>query len=151
MIYSKTNEAIHGYSDSDWAGDEIDRVSQTGYVFIMAGAAISWKSTKQRSVASSSTEAEYYALHEASNEALWLLQLTEELNIAENPTIKIYVDNQSTIKLANNEQYQPRTKHIAVKYHSIRERIKSGKIKVEHINTNANTSDAFTKAMTQEK
>ena len=50
---------LHGFSDSDWAGDVGDRRSTSGYVFLLGGAAVSWKSTKQTTVALSTAEAEY--------------------------------------------------------------------------------------------
>ncbi|PAL11902.1 hypothetical protein B8W92_11625, partial [Moraxella osloensis] len=68
-----------GYCDSDWAADKNDRKSVTGYVFMMAGAAITWKSKKQQTVALSSTEAEYMALGDAVKEVLWLTQLLKHV------------------------------------------------------------------------
>jgi len=70
---------ITGYTDSDWAGDKDDRKSTSGYVFLLGGAAISWKSRKQDVVATSSTEAEYVALTEAAKESVWLRRLLIEL------------------------------------------------------------------------
>jgi hypothetical protein len=63
-----------GYSDSDWAGDPRDSRSISGFVFTMAGAAVSWSSKKQTSVALSSTEGEYMAVTHATKEALWTQQ-----------------------------------------------------------------------------
>ena len=70
---------VTGYTDSDWAGDRDERKSTGGYVFILCGGAISWKSRKQDVVATSSTEAEYVALTEAAKEAVWLRRLLIEL------------------------------------------------------------------------
>ena len=70
---------ITGYTDSDWAGDKDDRRSTSGYVFLLGGGAISWKSRKQDVVATSSTEAEYVALTEAAKESVWLRRLLIEL------------------------------------------------------------------------
>ena len=53
-----SNFRLVGYSDSDCAGDKFDRKSITGYVFMLSGCAITWKSKKQSTVALSSTEAE---------------------------------------------------------------------------------------------
>ncbi|TID16750.1 hypothetical protein CANINC_004107, partial [Pichia inconspicua] len=63
-----------GYCDSDWAGDKADRKSITGYTFLLGNTAVTWKSTKQQTVALSSTEAEYMALGDAVKELLWLKQ-----------------------------------------------------------------------------
>ena len=77
LVYSGTYSSCEllGYSDSDWAGDPDTRRLTTGYVFIVAGAAISWKLCRQPSVAHSSTEAEYMAVTEATSEAIWLKRL----------------------------------------------------------------------------
>lgn len=70
-----------GYSDADWAGIIDDLKSCTGYTFILSGGAITWRSTKQEVVALSSTEAEYIALTATIQEGMWLMQLSNELNI----------------------------------------------------------------------
>jgi hypothetical protein len=66
---------LHGYTDSDWAGDSADRKSQGGFVFAMGGAAVSWQSRKQSLIALSTLEAEYIACSDAVRETKWLLQL----------------------------------------------------------------------------
>ena len=64
-----------GYSDANWAGEVGDRKSASGYVFLLGGAAVSWKSTKQTTVALSTAEAEYVALSTTLQETIWLQQL----------------------------------------------------------------------------
>jgi hypothetical protein len=59
-------------SDADWASDSADRRSISGFCFFFEGSLVSWSAVKQRAVALSSTEAEYYALAHAFKEALWL-------------------------------------------------------------------------------
>jgi hypothetical protein len=61
-----------GCSDADWALDASDRKSISGYLFFFQGSLISWSSVKQKSIALSSTEVEYYAMTHAFKEALWL-------------------------------------------------------------------------------
>ena len=67
-----SHDGLQGFSDADWAGDTVSRRSTSGYAFMMSGGCIIWKSKKQRTVALSSTEAEYMALSEATQEAIWL-------------------------------------------------------------------------------
>ena len=70
-----------GYSDSDWAGDQADRKSTSGFVFTLNGGPISHGSKKQAVVALLSTEAEYVALSLAAQEATWLRPLLTELGL----------------------------------------------------------------------
>ena len=80
LLYRQDTPAeITGYSDADWAGDVGDRKSTSGYVFLLGGAAISWKSSKQTCMALSTAEAEYVALSAAAQEAVWLQQLASDL------------------------------------------------------------------------
>ena len=90
MTYVKDSpEAIIGYSNADWAGDVQDRRSTSGNVFLLGGGAIMWSSRKQSSVALSTVEAEYMALSAATQKAVWLKQLQEELGVTETgPTLK---------------------------------------------------------------
>jgi hypothetical protein len=70
---------VTGFTDSDWAGDLETRKSTSGYAFLLYGGAVSWKSTKQSIVATSSTEAEYIACSDAAKEALWIRRLLAEI------------------------------------------------------------------------
>ncbi|XP_051864224.1 uncharacterized protein LOC127566244 [Drosophila albomicans] len=79
LHYKKCEQALVGYVDADWGGDHTNRRSYTGYVFYLAGGAISWKSEKQHSVALSSTEAEYMVLSAACKEAVALRRLFVEI------------------------------------------------------------------------
>src|SRR5258708_36016774 len=73
LIYNGNSEHDDesGYSNSDWAGDPRDHCSISGFIFTMAGAAVSWSSKKQTSVALSSTEGQYMAIMHATKETLW--------------------------------------------------------------------------------
>jgi hypothetical protein len=101
-----------GWSDSDWGGDIDTSRSTSGMVFLFAGGAISWRSKRQDSVALSSTEAEYIAAALTSKEGLWIKTICEELDIFKLSEVKIYCDNQSCIKLAENPKITDQNKHI---------------------------------------
>ncbi|KAG8479264.1 hypothetical protein CXB51_029046 [Gossypium anomalum] len=78
LTYKKSDllEVI-GYSDSDFAGCQDSRKSTSGYIYLLAGGAISWKSVKQTLVASSTMAAEFVACYEASNHGIWLGNLSQ--------------------------------------------------------------------------
>ena len=113
---------LNGFSDADW-GTSVDRRSTSGYYFSLNkdGPAISWKSKKQQTVALSSCESEYMALCAATQEAIYLSQLYNDLNIVEKSIepVVVNVDNQGTIALAKNPVHHNRSKHIDIKYHFI--------------------------------
>ncbi|PKU74822.1 Retrovirus-related Pol polyprotein from transposon TNT 1-94 [Dendrobium catenatum] len=105
---------LQSYADSDWAGDEVDRKSTTGYCNFLGSSLISWAVKKQNVVARSSTEAEYRALATASAEIIWIRRLLQELNTKQNDATTLFCDNTSAIALANNPVLHARTKHIEV-------------------------------------
>lgn len=127
LIY-RTNDSTEliGYSDSDWAGDRDDRRSTTGYTFILSGGAVAWATQKQRTVALSSTEAEYMALTETSKHAQWTVSLLQQLSFDLDLPIDIFTDSEGAQAISANNVYHKRTKHIDIKYHYIREKITEG-------------------------
>lgn len=136
-----------GYSDADWAGDKDDRHSTTGNVFMMAGSSVNWLSKKQSVVALSTAEAEYIALSTATQEAVWLRRLLEELGVhKEKPTV-IMEDNQGAIAIAQNPVNHSRTKHIDIRHHYVREAIQDGIITLEYCSTKEMVADLLTKPL----
>ena len=138
---------IEGYCDADWAGDVKDRKSMSGYVFLLGGAAVSWKSCKQNCVALSTAESEYIALCAASQEAVWLQQLMGDLLSKTVHKTIIFEDNQSAICLTKNQQTHGRSKHIDIKFHFIRELVESGKVELVYCASKDNVADMFTKGL----
>ena len=147
---SVTNPCL-GYSDADWAGDLTDRKSTSGYCFSICNGLVSWRSTKQTSVALSTAEAEYIALSGAAQEAAWLHKLLRELGFPVEGPITIYEDNQSAICLSKSNRNHPKTKHIDIKYNYIRSVINQNIVEVEYCPTSEMLADIFTKGMTSDK
>lgn len=138
---------LSGYCDSDFAGDIDTRRSTTGYVFLINNSAVTWKSQKQKCVSLSTTEAEYVAASTASREAIWLKNLLEALGENIILPVNMYVDNQSALKLIKNPVFHPRTKHIDIKFHFVRDQYVLGLINFQYVSTNDQTADGFTKAL----
>ena len=134
-----------GYSDASFA-NSIDSRSISGYGFLLSGALISWDAHTQPVVALSTAEAEYMALTDAAKEAIWLKLLLKELGYPQG-NVKIYEDNQATIKIAKNPQDHKRTKHIQIKYHYIRDQIRDGEFHLEYVQTADQLGDMFTKGL----
>lgn len=152
LIYKKCdNFMLKGFTDADWAGDETDRRSTSGYCFSMGATVISWCSKKQSTVALSSTEAEYMAATMAAQECVWLKYLMKDIFSQIDYAVSIYCDNESAIKLASNPILHRRTKHIDVRYHFIREKVLSQEIELKGIPTTNQIADIFTKALDKSK
>lgn len=118
-------------------------------MFQIGGTAITWKSKKQSCVALSTAEAEYMALSQAAQEAVWIRQLSIDLQIdSSEPTI-VYEDNQAAICIAKNPQSHGRSKHT--KYHFIREQVANGKLEVKYCPTEDMIADILTKGLGKEK
>ena len=148
ILYSKAEkDSCIGYTDADWAGDQDDRRSISGYVFLLSGGAISWKSQKQRCVALSTAEAEYVAMSTATQEAIWLRQLIAEITSSEETPILVYEDNQSAIAIARNPQFHGRTKHIDIRHHYVREEISKGTVTIQYCPSCDMAADILTKGL----
>lgn len=146
--YGNNYELISGHVDSDWAGDKISRISTTGYVFkLFDKCIITWNTKKQRSVADSSTAAEYMALFEATKEAVWLKSLGESIKMIVSKGILLYEDNNGCIAIANNPSSHKLAKHIDIKYHYSRENVEKGNIRLKYVETEQQIADLFTKSL----
>jgi len=137
---------LRAYSDADWAGDPTDRRSTTGYCFFLGDSLISWRSKKQTVVARSSTEAEYRALADATQELLWLRWLLEDMGVTHSAATNISCDNQSAIQIAHNDVFHERTKHIEIDCHFVRHHLTHGTIGLRTVSSANQTADIFTKA-----
>lgn len=150
LVYKRNSNYLEGFVDADWGSNILDRRSYTGFCFTFSKSLVSWESTKQKTVALSSTEAEYMALTEATKEGIYLQNLLNELTNYSNSVI-LYSDNQSALKLASNPVFHKRSKHIDVRHHFIRETIESGKIKTKYLESNEMPADILTKALGSNK
>jgi len=140
----KSDQGLIACTDSDWASDGLKRRSQTGYFIKLAGAAISWTSRAQKTIALSSTEAEYMALSDCSRQVVWMHTLLGELGYILSP-IPICGDNQGSIFIASNPVTEKRSKHIDIRFHYIREVIERKLAEVFFIDGDKNPADLLTK------
>ncbi len=148
LKYEKSESSLlAGYSDVDWAGDNDDRHSTTGNLFLMSGGAVSWLSKKQAVVALSTAEAEYVALSAATQEAVWLKKLMSDLKQTLTEPLVLNEDNQGAIAIAKNPVAHARTKHIDIWYHYIREAVQNGIVDLCYCPTEEMLADMLTKPL----
>jgi hypothetical protein len=134
---------IKGYSDVDYAGDRDDRKCTSGYIFILAGGAISWRSSKQKLVASSMMHAEFIACHYTIGHVIWLKKFVPDLRVVDciNKPVKMYCDNQPAVYYAHNNKSSNASKSIEVKFYVVKDRIRDKTISLEHIGTKDMVAD----------
>lgn len=142
---------LYGYADADWAQEKSDRKSNSGNIFMFNGSPISWSCKKQVSVALSSTEAEYISLADASQEAIWLRRLLKDFNLVQSDSTVLFEDNQSCLKLVENNKFSNRTKHIDTKFHFVRELKENDIINYKYCQTEFMLADMLTKPLNKVK
>ena len=137
------------FSDSAFADDSITRRSSAGFLITLFGGPIDWKSYKQRSVTTSTTEAELHALTEAARVVYYWKRIFQDLDFCLNHDITTGCDNLQTIRLLTTETPKLITKlrHVDIKRHWLRQEVQAGRLKVCWIPTNEMPADGLTKAL----
>ncbi|KAJ9556852.1 hypothetical protein OSB04_011466 [Centaurea solstitialis] len=150
---SEDEISVTGYSDASFQTDRDDFRSQSGYVFTLNGGAISWKSSKQDTIADSTTEAEYIAASDAAKEAVWLRNFLSDLRVIASISrpIDIFCDNSGSVAQAKEPREHHKSRHVLRKYHLIREIIGRGDVRICKIPTEENVADPLTKPLARVK
>ncbi|XP_019167847.1 PREDICTED: uncharacterized protein LOC109163553 [Ipomoea nil] len=146
-VSASSSADIHAFSDSDWAGCPIDRKSTSGYAVFLGSNLISWLSRKQRTMARSSTEAEYKALADVLVEVTWVVSLLQELGLHSGQPSTLWCDNLGATYLCANPVFHARTKHVKIDYHFVRDKVASGDSVVNFVSTKDQLADIFTKPL----
>jgi hypothetical protein len=148
LQYEASDKDMEGYSDADWAADSYDRRSTSGNVFVMSNGAISWASQKQSTVALSKLKPNISpALCLATQESVWLRQISKDLQINCSSPTTMNEDNQGTIAMSKNPVLHKRTKYIDIKFHFVREKIQDRTIELKYCPTHEMVADIFTKPL----
>ena len=144
---------ISGYTDDYFQSDLDDFRSQSGFVFCLNGGVVSWRSSKQDTVADYTTEAEYIAASDAAKEAVWIKNFVFKLSVVPSITnpMDVYCDNNRAIVQAKEPRSHQRSKHILKRFHLIHEIIERGDVKICRVLTDDNVADPLTKPLPQSK
>ena len=143
------SDQLSAHVDASWAAEKgSERRSRSGIAIFYGSALIFYKSSLQTCIATSSTEAEYVALSEATKIIMWLRQVLAELNIQQKPTV-VHEDNTGAIAWAedNSGKQFSKSRHIDVRYHIIKEKIRDSTIKLERTPTEQMKADFLTKIL----
>jgi hypothetical protein len=140
-------DGLKAYSDATWADDPDTRLSRTGGVIFYNGSFISAHSHQQKSIALSATQAEYQALSSAVQQILYFRSILTELNYPETIPTPLLCDNQGALYLAVSTKNHPKIKHIAIRYHFIRDAIHTESAQLIYVPTQNQIADMFTKPL----
>jgi hypothetical protein len=103
LVFDSRKE-VKAYCDADWAYDKGESRSVGGYVILMLGASVAWRSKKQNVIATSKLEAEYISMYEVSREVEWLKMFVNEVSgerIVQKPCT-INVDRGKKLRIRRN-------------------------------------------------
>jgi len=141
------NCQLAGYTDADWGANDESRRSISGTLYTLWAGCISWSSKRQKTVALSSTEAEYLALTRATKEALWLQRLLGEIEGKTRGPVQIHVDNMGCIAMAKNPEGHERSKHIDIQAHFVRHYVGTQRIQLSYCPTEEMKAGFLTKGL----
>ncbi|KAI0994702.1 hypothetical protein K3495_g13480 [Podosphaera aphanis] len=141
------------FSDASYGDDPETRHSSCGFALLLYGGIVHYKATKQKTVTTSSIEAELLAVSTLAKEYLWWIRLFENIGLELNQDAVISLDNQQTIRLITKDapKLVTKLKHIDIHQLWIRQEFKAGNIKVEWVLTADMVADGFTKELPPQK
>ncbi|KAL0546106.1 hypothetical protein IC582_016011 [Cucumis melo] len=134
LHFNKFPAVLEGYCDANWVTDNDEVNSTSGYVILLGGGALSWKSAKQTCIARSTMESEFIALELAGHETEWIKNLLGDVPLwGTSVPVSIQCDSQATICTAKNNVYNGKSRHIRLRYAVVRQLLKEGTISLEFV------------------
>jgi len=145
-ITPSTTFSISAFSDADWACCLDTSRSASGYAIFLGDNVVSWTSKKQFTVSCSSVKSEYKAITLTVVEVKWLLNILQDLHfqLSDKPTL--LCDNANAIFMVCNPVAQKRSRYINIDIHFVRELVCNGVLKIQHVLSNLQITDIFTKS-----
>jgi hypothetical protein len=140
-------------SDASYADDSKTRRSTQGFLFFLFGGPVDWRCTKQKTVTTSTTEAEFLALSHTASHLYWWRRFFKYISLELNQDYLIQCDNLQTVRLLLQETPKLVTKlrHVDIHSHWLRQEVDREKLKVEWISTSEMKADGFTKVLPRQK
>ena len=140
---------LWGFVNSDWAGCPDSRRSTSGFVLMLNGAAISWRSKRQPTVALSSAEAEFISASAIVQEVIYLRKFLDNLGFPQKSPTPIFADNETCIAWSEGSVGgSERAKHIDLRLHFVHEARAAGHLELRKCDSKSNAADILTKAST---
>lgn len=139
------------FVDADYGNDLDTRRSHTGWIAMLGGTPVSWKTTLQKQVSLSTTEAEIMAAVEGIKEAVWWRNLLQELGFEQREPTVVHEDNSGAVAIADNSKSPQRIKHNLIRVAFLQENVRNGKVRIVKVDTDNQLADPFTKPLDRQK
>ena len=150
LKYARTNSGeveLMAYADADFAGDMKERKSTSGFVLKVNDCSISWRSKKQKEIATGTADAECVAVCYCCKELVWLRRLLKEFGWSQQRPTTVHEDNQACIAWVKEEGTLSKTKHMELKYHYSRRLQRKKVVKLKYCPTDEMQADMLTKPL----
>jgi hypothetical protein len=141
--------SLHVFFDADWAGNKDDYSSTSANLVYLGNNLISWSSKKQKTVARSFTEVENRSVAATVAEMCWIRSLLFDLCLTLLHTPVIYCNNIGATQLSSNPVFHSRMKHVAIDYHSLRDQVQTGVLRVAHVSSTNQLADLLIKPLSR--
>ncbi|CAI7897208.1 unnamed protein product [Closterium sp. NIES-53] len=138
------------FIDATWASEKDDSSSVGGYICVVGGGPVSWRSKKQTETALSSVESEYMAMFHGVKEVIWLRRLLEEIGQEQKVATPLFCDSKGALGMARNAVLHGLNKHMRIKWHWLRKEVKRGTVNPIYIKTHQQPADFLTKRLADE-
>ncbi|CAI5497421.1 unnamed protein product [Closterium sp. Naga37s-1] len=135
------------FTDATWASEDEDQSSVDGFVCMVGGGPVSWRSKKQSEIAQSSGEAEYMAMYHAIKEIVLLRKLLKDMGAEQEGPTPLFSDSEAAIGMANNPILNGLNKHMKIKWHWVRQMVKEGIVELHHVKASKQAADFLTKRL----
>jgi hypothetical protein len=150
IVYERIDvlaNTLWGWVDSDWAADLDSRRSHTGYILMMSGGAVSWKSRRQDCVSLSTSEAEYVAASQCGQEVVYLREILNDFGFPPTGPTRVYEDNLACVAMSENPVRRKYSRHIDIRRYFVRDLVSMQVLKLVPLRTNLMVADALTKSL----
>ena len=149
LCYRKTGKTIEVFVDASWAKDKEDGKSVTGFVIVLGGAAVIWKSVTQKRLSANNNESEIMSMVDVLFEIEWLCVFLKDVrqeNCLSKPCV-VRADNQGAIKISKGEEVSERNRHCVVESYILQEAVRDNLVNFVYVDTKENVADVLTKIL----
>lgn len=117
---------------------------------MLADGVVSWISSKQKVIASSTMEAKFIGCYTTTKQAIWLRNFIKGrlkvVDSVERP-INIYCDNRVVVFFSRNNKRPIACRLMDIKYLHVRDEVRKGLLNIEHVGTDLMTANPMTKGL----